>query len=336
MSSKFRIGLLVSGAAVALLLYQIDFASVGAAFRSAQYLWVLPGVAVILLVLVLRSWRWGYLMTRSRRAPFESRLSATSIGFMANGLLPARMGEFIRAWSLGRREGTSKSAAFASIVVERLMDGGWILIFLLVALLSIPFSEGSEGMARFLRVTGVLSLAFYATIVAFLVLLRYRPDKTLRVVEVILYPFPKRWSQGALGTARGFIGGIFFADSVADGAKIMGLSFLMWAITLGVNYFSLRAFGLDLPWHAPLLLLMVQSVAVALPSSPGFVGTYHAATVYGASFYDVPQGVALSLSVVSHAVAFFPIILAGLVYLWRENLSLRTLASAREGGESPL
>jgi uncharacterized membrane protein YbhN (UPF0104 family) len=93
--------------------------------------------------------------------------------------------------------------------------------------------------------------------------------------------------------------------------------------------------GLDLPWHAPLLLLVVQAIAVMLPSSPSFVGTFHAATVYGCRFYGVPEGVALSFSVVAHAVAFFPIILTGLVYLWRENLSLRTLASAKEAENSP-
>jgi uncharacterized membrane protein YbhN (UPF0104 family) len=180
---KFWLGILVSAVAVAALLYQVDLAGVAAAFRAARYVWLIPAVVVVLLVIVIRVWRWPYLLRGDLQASFEGRLSATFIGFMANGLLPARMGEFVRAWCLGHREGKSKSAVFASIIVERLLDGLWILLYLALVLWVVPFPEGSRWGGAFwegfslregLRWAGFLSLSFYAGMILFLILMRSR------------------------------------------------------------------------------------------------------------------------------------------------------------------
>jgi uncharacterized membrane protein YbhN (UPF0104 family) len=104
----------------------------------------------------------------------------------------------------------------------------------------------------------------------------------------------------------------------------------LWGVGLGGNYFTLRAFDLNFPWHAPFLLLVLQAIGVMIPSSPGFVGTYHAVTVLGVQFYGASKGVALSFAIVVHMVSMLPIILVGLGFLWKENLSFGQLIATRE------
>lgn len=339
MRLNFWLGVGVSAAAVALLLYRIDWGGAAEAFRTAHYGWILPGLLTSFFVMVIRAWRWRYLLRDDLQASFEGRLSATFIGFMANGLLPARMGEFVRAWCLGRREGKSKSAIFASIIVERLLDGLWILLYLVVALWVIPFPEdgGAEGalwggfsVKAGLRWAGFLSLAFYAGIILFLILLRLSREGALRVLEACLRSLSRRLADKAHEVLEGFIRGIYIPDSQNRAAMALFHTWLLWVVGLGGNYFTSRAFGLDLPWHAPVFFLVVQAIGVMIPSSPGFVGTFHAAAVLGARFYGVPEGVALSFAVVVHIVSFLPVVLAGLAFLWRENLTLGRLVSTRE------
>ncbi len=339
MRLKFWLGIVVSAAAVAVLLSQIDLGETADAFRAAHYGWIIPAVVSILALMVFRVWRWRYLLRDDLQASFEGRLSATFIGFMANGLLPARMGEFIRAWCLGHREGKSKSAIFASIIVERLLDGLWILLYLVIALWVVPFPEGGGvgssvlgglSLKTGVRWAGFLSLALYVGIILLLVLLRLSSEKTLGVLGFLLKPISQRFAEKARAVLSGFIGGIYLPDSWNRGAMTLIHTCLLWAVALGGNYFTLRAFGLDLPWHAPIFLLVLQSIGVMIPSSPGFVGTFHAAAVLGARFYGVPEGVALSFAVVVHLVAFLPILLIGLGFLWRENLSLGQLVATRE------
>ncbi|MFQ5911711.1 MAG: lysylphosphatidylglycerol synthase transmembrane domain-containing protein [Nitrospinota bacterium] len=343
MRLNFWLGILVSAAAVAAILFQIDFRDAADAFRTAHYGWVLPAAITSLVLIFIRAWRWRYLLRDDLQASFHGRLSATFIGFMANGLLPARIGEFVRAWCLGHREGKSKSAIFASIIIERLLDGSWILIFLVIALWVVPFPDPSPGgggpegfflggfsLRSGLRWAGILSLAFYAGIILLLVGLRLSHGKTLWVLDRLLSPVSHRFAGKARDTLDGFIGGIYVPDSWSRGTMTIFYTCLLWVIGLGTNYFTLRAFGLDLPWHAPVFLMVLQALGVMIPSSPGFVGTFHAAAVLGARFYGVPDGVALSFAVVVHIAGFLPIIVVGLGFLWRENLSLGQLVSTRQ------
>ena len=91
------------------------------------------------------------------------------------------------------------------------------------------------------------------------------------------------------------------------------------------NLLIFYAFDLHLPMFAAFFILMVQILGVLIPSSPGFVGTYHAAVVAGLAVFEVTQELALSIAILMHAAFFFPCILVGLIFLWGENLTLREL-----------
>ena len=343
MKRNFWVGILISAVALAFLVYQVNIGEVADAFRTAHYEWIMPGVLCTVSLIFIRAWRWRYLLREDLQASFDARLSATFIGFMVNGLLPARIGEFVRAWCLGYRSGKSKSAVFASIIVERLLDGLWLLMYLVIALWVVPFPEvGDPGSSSFgatvldgvsmrsgLRWAGFFSFLFYAGIILFLVFLCVVRAKTLRFVDWLLVRFSLRFAKKAKDTLDGFIQGIYVPIAPAHLMMVLWWTILLWTIGLGANVFTLLAFGQYLPWHATLLIIVMQAIGVMIPSSPGFVGTFHAVTMVAAMFYGVSEGVALSFAVVVHIVAFGPIVLIGLGCLWRENLKLGRISTIK-------
>ncbi len=108
---------------------------------------------------------------------------------------------------------------------------------------------------------------------------------------------------------------------------VLALSIVLWSTFALSNFLVFRSFSLDLPYYAPFFFLVFQVLGVTLPSSPGFIGTYHAAVVVDFTSFDVSHERALSVAITMHAAFFFPFIAAGLFFLWRENLSMRTLIS---------
>ena len=123
---KFTIGFVISAVAVWFSMRDVRPTEVWNALRQASYLGFFFVCALTIFGFWLRAFRWRWLL--SKRIAIGSLFSATMIGFMANNLLPLRLGEFVRAWALGRREHMSKSTVFATVGVERVLDMLTLLI----------------------------------------------------------------------------------------------------------------------------------------------------------------------------------------------------------------
>ena len=127
----FLVGLAISAILVWVLFRNVDTVQLWAALQQANYWWFLPTVVIIVFTMYQRAYRWNMMLAPIKRVEFQNLLAATCIGFMANNVLPLRMGEFVRAYSLATQDkGITKSASLATIFVER-------MVFDLVALLVI-------------------------------------------------------------------------------------------------------------------------------------------------------------------------------------------------------
>jgi len=142
---KLLVGVLISLVAVSVAMKDVRLAEVLSALRRADYRGFVLVMALTLLGFWLRALRWRWLISTPRPLGLGSLFSATMIGFMANNLLPLRLGEFVRAWVLGRRERISKTTVFATVVVERVVDMITLLAIFGVALLVHPLTERTEA-----------------------------------------------------------------------------------------------------------------------------------------------------------------------------------------------
>jgi uncharacterized protein (TIRG00374 family) len=272
----------------------------------------------------MRAWRWQYLLKPLKSVRFSNSMSATAIGLMANMILPARLGEIVRAVVLGQRERIDKSASFATVVVDRLLDGFTILFILLVLLLvaPLPFDQGWQqrlrwgGMAFFLLYGGVFALLFY---------LHRAPTHVLQGIRHVCSRLPIRWVDQFCQFLESFSEGLHTLERREYLGQIIVTSLILW-VSVGIyNFLIVLAFQLHLPPTVGFILLVAQAAAVMLPASPGFVGTHHAASVACLSLWGVAPEAALSVALVMHAIGYFLTVAIGAGYLWALGLSMRDL-----------
>lgn len=313
---RLWLGLAVSVVLLALAARGVRLEELVAALGRVRVGWLAATAATLVVRFWLTAVRWDVLLRPVRQIGRHRLLAVTMVGFMANNLLPARMGELVRAYALGKCEGLPASLAFATIVLERVFDGFTLLAFLVGGFLVLQ-------PRPWLVLSAVGSFAVYLTALAVLVWVRGggRADPLLRRLPEAL--------RGR--TAR-------LLDSFALGLHVLGdaralaraglLSLALWLVGALTVWTLFEAFDLALPVHAAFVLLAVVAVAVALPSAPGYVGTFQAGTVAALALYAVPESVAFSFSLLYHAVHWVPVTLAGLVYLGVLNLTLAELRTA--------
>jgi uncharacterized protein (TIRG00374 family) len=325
--TKLVLGIGISVICLVLLFRKIELAKVAAAFREMEWAYVVPAVLATFASYFFRSVRWHFLLLPLKKVPLGSLYPATIIGYMANNVLPARLGEFVRAFVLSRREGMETSAVFATLVVDRLWDGFTVLLMLLVTFFTLRLPPGMEAVQKNMVTGGYVTLALYCGVIAFLVLLKRRTVWTLRLVGQMLSPFPSVVGEKVIPLLGSFIGGIRVSTLPREIAAIAGSCLFIWALAALPVDLVLRSFGLELPWNGSLFILIFLVFAVMVPASPGFVGTFHYACVTALAAFNVSSEKALSVALVIHGINFFPVILAGFYHLWRQKLSLSAIST---------
>lgn len=285
--------------------------------RDVEVVWAVPVVLATLLSIWIRAYRWKVLLQPVREVTVGATYSATMIGFMANNILPMRLGELVRAYALGRSGGVSKSSAFATIVVERAFDLLAILLFLGAMLLRYSF-------AHWVAVAGYVALGTCVGMFAVMALMWWQRARTQRLLSPLFHRLPGGMGAEMEGWFVRFLDGLGILSRGHHVLWVTVLSVLTWLAMAGGFYYTGTALGLDLPVEASLVLLVICSLAVMLPSGPGFVGTFEAGARYGLLLFPgITSNEALSYALFYHAATFVSVTLLGFYHLWRTGFSLR-------------
>ncbi len=320
------LGLAVATFLIAWLFRHEDPAEVWGHIQDANF-WLL-GLAALATTAVfpIRAVRWRYFVAPAQvDSPFRSRLAAVCVGFMANNLLPARAGELARAYAYSRLEPVSTATALATLVVERLLDGIAVLVLLLAALASpgFPAETLPEPLVASIQ---WLSAVLGAILVASLVMLGF-PRHSVRIVAAIANALlSKRMATRVIALARNVLEGLRSLRGwrllVPAFAWSMGL-WILQSLSFWIGFF---AFGIELSFVAAMLTAATVALAVAIPSAPGFVGTFHVgASLALTDVYGVGEAPALAFAFGWHLAGFFPITLIGLWYARRIGMSMAEL-----------
>ena len=308
---KLTVRLVLSLGVSALLMWlslrNADLRAVGRAIAAADP-WRMAGYAAILVcVHLVRTVRWGILLEPLGHVGFKRLNSASAVGIMMLILLPFRLGEFARPLLIARPPpggaGATlrRSGAFASIVVERIVDGIAIGLLGIVALRML--GAGASGRyADFARHASVLvALGFLALCIAVLAAFFLR-DRALQLTSALLRPFSPRLGQRACSMLDGFISALH----LGSGWKALAF-FALTAVYWTLNGFGLAllapAFGFHL---APLMvatILAVQVVGVMVPAGPGMIGTMQFFTQAGLSLF-VPDAFTRGSPAAAHAAGY--------------------------------
>jgi uncharacterized protein (TIRG00374 family) len=306
----------------------VDWAALMAAFRAADRRFLAGVVAATLVTYLARAWRWGYLLAPLARVPFMRLLSATLVGFMS-GLLVPRAGEVVRPYLIARDHALKTSAAFASIILERLVDLITVLglFFLYLYVLPHPAAQVKGPLLGALRLGGALAAAGAAAILALLFAFHLRSERAMALLDRLLFRLPARLAGPASRALRSFASGLAVLQaSPTHLLAILGQSLVVWLAIAASFYCCNRAFGVDLPFHSTFLLLAFLTVGVAVPT-PGNVGGFHEAYLLAMTqAFGVPRETAAAAGIAGHALGNLPVLILGLVFLGREGLTMGRVA----------
>lgn len=308
---------------------KVDFTLMWEAFTKVNYGFVLLAIPGIFFSHFLRALRWRYLMDPIKRVDVASLFSALLIGYMANILMPAHLGELVRAYVLGKKREVSASSTFATIVVERIIDVFALLLLMVFAILLYPFPG-------WINKAGYAMLASTVGLFVFLVGLKKYYVIFERFMNFCFRPLPKRMQERlGRGTER-FVSGIVPLRRGWDYPVVGLLSVVIWACYGLIIHVVLLAFdfvGLyHLPWSTSLIVLVVTTIGIVVPSSPGYVGTYHWLCQVSLAMFGVPDGPALSFAILVHGVNFLPVLIVGLILAYYEGVEIFRVRQKSDSG----
>jgi uncharacterized protein (TIRG00374 family) len=317
-SLHLLLGFLLSGAFLYLALRGINPALTWQQLRSVNP--ALLGVAILIVSSsnLVRTLRWKVLLGYSTPISFRHLFSSMMIGYMANNVLPARMGELVRIYLLERRAGVSKIMSAATIVLERIIDALVLLTIVVVISAFLPLTD-------LLRKSGMIAAVTFATAGIVLLLLAFKGRSAARQTGRIVGVVSETLGHRARQIVENFAEGLAVLRSIRQALLVLLLTIAIWALEALAVSAVIVALNLSLPWIAALFLLVVLSLSFVLPAAPGGVGTYEFFVVAAMVPFGLGSSRAVGLALVLHAIMYITSGIPGLACLWSESLSLREL-----------
>ena len=286
---------------------------------------------------LVRAERWQYLLEPLGHTRFWVAFRTTVIGFAASFVLPARAGEVLRPYLLARRERLSATAAFATVIVERMLDLVAVLILLGAFFVVFQTGEAAAAPRLFQAVTiGALAVAPVGlAIVVALFVMAGHPERLHGVVLKVQRVLPERMAQAVAAFARTFAEGLAVVRHPSRLLFAMVWSMVLWVGIAAQLWLVTRAFEIALPFGGTFLLTAMLVVGVAVPTPGGVGGTHEALRLGVTSFYGADNDAAVGAAILQHAVNFVPILLLGLWFIARDGLSLTRLREMSVAARQP-
>jgi uncharacterized protein (TIRG00374 family) len=313
-----------------------DMREVWAETRRANPIDLLLALAATGATYALRALRWQYLLAPIGSVHFGIAFRATVIGFAASALLPARAGEVIRPYLLARRERISATSAFATVILERLLDLLAVLLlfagFVVFGAAGVVARDPSQ-LAR-VKVGGAMAgAAALAAAVVFFTLAGH-PERLGRVALRIERVLPGALARAVARFVETFAQGLAVMRQPGRLVAALLLSVPLWLSIAAGIWLTSRAFHITFPFAASFLVMMLLVVGVAVPT-PGAIGGFHTAFQFAVqTFFGAPHDRAVGGAIVLHAISFLPVTVLGLGFMFAEGLTLagaKRLAEAAAG-----
>ncbi len=317
----FWIGIAVSAVTLWLAFRGVDWERLGAALRSANYLWLIPSALALLAAIGARAERWRWLLGGRGRVPWARSFRAVSIGYLITNVFPFRLGEVVRPAVMSRGGKVSAMQAFSTIAVEHVLDVLVVLAILALALPGLPLPPAAVAGAR---QGGLL----FGGAALGMVLLVWQRERGERLVGWVLHRVPRLNPEPWLKHYRSVMDGL----SVIRSPRLFTASGLWSAgawLTSAVSFhLALIGFVPDAPFTASLFVTVASTLVLLVPSSPGYIGVIEIAVQQSLLVFGVPLEVGLACGIAFHAMEFIVMNVAGVIGLMQEGLSWSSMMSS--------
>jgi uncharacterized protein (TIRG00374 family) len=327
-SRRVWLGVAISVAFLGLFLYRTNFSEIEDAFAQANYAIAFASLPVYFAGIWVRTIRWQYLLRPVARVKASRLYPVVIIGLMANNLIPARVGELVRAYILGEREQVSKAAALGTIAVDRLFDGITLIPMMVIVaafaggseqfdvdLAFLQFSVGYEGLA-------IIMAALFGVALAILFVLAFSGRWRERADRLVVAATPARFRPSVEGLAASFFEGLKSLRSPVDLGVAWVMSTISWTLEAVMYWMVALAFDIHVGFHIFLLSTAAANLAISILASQGGIGPFEFVTKQTLIAAGVASSSATAYAIGLHALLLLPVIALGLYFLGTMGLSL--------------
>jgi uncharacterized protein (TIRG00374 family) len=324
------VGIVLSAGFLYFAFRGIAFAEVMAHVRRANLGLLLLSAVAATCIFPLRALRWRPILDPiAPNLPFSRLWSATAIGMMINNVVPARAGEFARAYALSRSTpAVPFPAAFASLAVDRLFDAVVVLLLMCGAMLDPAFPRGATFMDRPVSSYATLFLLVTLAGIAVLYAVVLFPSRVLRVYELIARRLAPRLEARGRDALVSLANGLSVLRTPRRFAAVFAWTVVHWLVNALAFWIAFRAVGIQSPFSAALFLQGLIAIGVSIPQAPGFFGVFETFGKYGLGIYGVPPDAAVTWAIGFHFLSYVPITVIGAWYFVRAGLSMHDLGGA--------
>ncbi|MDH5762041.1 MAG: flippase-like domain-containing protein [Nitrospinota bacterium] len=337
-SGQLILGLIVAVAAVYYTMRNVSVSELMDSFRQVNYVWLLPTFLLMCLTYVARAIRWRVLLLPVREEVKTWDLfSPLMVGFMA-GVLPARAGELIRAYLLGKKFELSFASSLATIVVERLFD--LILLLFLFSWILVFHGEIFDANIAWSGISirdlafqfGIFSLALVLGLIGFIYLLTFHNEKAMALVHWLVKPFPEKWQYKLIQMTETFSQGLGVFRNVRALVFIGVATVGVWALIVLQYYPLYWAYGLQDKSAASLILLTVMvCILITVLPTPAFLGSFNAGVLIALhEIMGEAEVATVSFGFVAWGVNFSVIVLGGVYFILHDHISVKKLVEIEE------
>lgn len=313
-------GILISILFLFLIFHNISLSQFLQSIKSFNILYTIPAIITYALSYFIRAFRWKQLLSVSKELNYWGVLKALYIGYMANTLLPARMGEIYRAHILGTEQKIKRSSVLASIVAERIFDG--LTLFSLLVIL-ILFFHKSTILLEICITTGLIFITGFALII---IVSRSSKTQSTRINKIISF-LPKNIKDKVETMINAFINGLKVIHSTKALMFIILTSIAAWFLEWATMFLIVSGFTLNntvSPLTVAFLVVLV-AFSTMIPSGPAFVGPYQYAFILALDLSSITKDASLAVAVTTQFIMVAPVVIIGMSLLWHSHLSMKDI-----------
>ncbi len=283
-------------------------------------------VVMVPLHLATRALRWEYLLKHEKRTGFFNRFAGNAVGFTVTLIFPGRLGELVKPLYLAKKEDMRKGFVIGTVVVERIFDIFTMCfllgVFIVARPLYAPVLNIQEEAYSNLYFWGFVGLGLASAMLLIVLSLYFFREQTLKIVVWLIRPLPWRIREKILDLFEEFIQGLKFFHSLRNMLVYIFFSFVVWLGIIFYYWIFFFAYNISVPFFFLFPYVFLTMVGASIPT-PGMVGGYHYFSKLGlTSFYHVDINLAVSMTIVIHAVQVMVTCLLGYAILSKEGISL--------------
>ena len=322
------IGLLVSLVFIGLIFWKLDIHKLIAAFRLFNYKILFLFVPVYVFSLYIRGVRWKYLLCMSNKLSVNEAFFTFTVGNTINSYLPARAGDFWRAYHVGGKIGESKMKLLGSIILERLIDGISVLSILFFAILAYFKHRWVFNIAA---VSGCM---FLGALSAIYIIFKFNRIEYIFEKISPIFPGFKQQLQTMCGHLLKFVDGFEALNNPKCLFMAFFMSMLAWGFECLMTYMIIIGFGTHYGISIALFTISFIALSTVIPSSSIFIGPYQYAYILALGIYHIGKEQALGTAFIHQMTIMIIITLISVTYFMKGNTSIEEIKkeiSEKEG-----